>query len=136
MTSAENKTLSMRIDKWLWASRFYKTRSLATDEINKARVLVNQHNTKPSKEIKIGDLISIRKNDWSTTVVVTALQAQRGSASQASGMYEETPDSIENRKKLAIQRQFQNEPANGFQQGRPTKQQRRTLDIFLKQQQN
>lgn len=133
MTKTTTETLSIRIDKWLWAARFFKTRSLASDEINKGRVQVNEYVAKPSKEIKIGDVLQIRNSECTRTLMVKALQMQRGSATVASLMYEETPASIEGRLLASAKRKIQNEPAHGFEHGRPTKRQRRSLDDLFQQ---
>ena len=123
----------LRIDKYLWAIRVFKTRSLASDEINKGRVQINENVAKPSKEIKIGDVLQIRNSEYTRTIVVKALQMQRGSATIASLMYEETPASIEGRLLASAKRKIQNEPAHGFEHGRPTKRQRRSLDNLFQQ---
>ena len=81
----------LRIDKWLWAARFYKTRSLASDEIVKGRVHVNEQDAKPSREIKVGDTVVIRQGPVLRTVIVLGLSQQRGPASVAQQLYAETP---------------------------------------------
>jgi ribosome-associated heat shock protein Hsp15 len=119
---------SVRIDKWLWAARFYKTRSLATEEINKGRVLVNQQAIKPARELKIGDTIELRHGAVSRTVIVQALSAQRESASVAQKLYEETAASLQARAKAAEARRLGTEPAHSIEQGRPTKRDRRHIE--------
>ncbi len=118
----------MRIDKWLWAARFYKTRSLATEEIDKGRVLLNGANIKPAKEIRVGDRLSVRIGVVTRTVLVRALLNVRGPAPQAATMYEETPDSIQTRTDAAEARRLSPEPALSIEQGRPTKRDRRNID--------
>ncbi len=87
----------MRLDKWLWAARFYKTRRLATDEVNKGRVKVNGIEAKPARNLVIGDLVTIRKLQMIYEVEVCLLIEQRGPASVATTMYHETEESVERR---------------------------------------
>ena len=118
----------MRIDKWLWAARFYKTRSLATDEIGKGRVQVNGQEAKPSREIRVGDTVTLRQGPVTRTVQVRALSQVRGPAPVAQQLYEETADSLAAREKVAEQRRLAPEPAASLTEGRPTKRDRRELD--------
>ncbi len=118
---------SMRIDKWLWAARFFKTRSLATDEINKGRIQVNGLVAKPSREVKAQDNVVIRQGDMTRTIVVQALSQVRGPAPVAQALYQETPDSVTLREKLMEQRKLAREPALSIEHGRPTKRDRREL---------
>jgi ribosome-associated heat shock protein Hsp15 len=118
----------LRIDKWLWAARFYKTRSLATDEINKGRVTVNGQEAKPSREVKAGDTVALRQGPVARTVLVRGLSGTRGPAPVAQQLYEETAESIQAREKAAEQRRYASEPALSIEHGRPTKRERRELD--------
>ncbi|HYW55728.1 MAG TPA: RNA-binding S4 domain-containing protein [Polaromonas sp.] len=118
----------MRLDKWLWAARFYKTRSLATEEISKGRVRVNGVEAKPARDIKAGDTLEMRQGPVIRTVMVRALSQQRGSAPVAQQLYEETPDSIQKRELAAEQRRLNTEPAVSLEHGRPTKRNRRDID--------
>ena len=118
----------LRIDKWLWASRFYKTRSLAADEIDKGRVSVNGAGVKPSKELKVGDAVEIQMGPVSRHVIVTSLTDKRGSAPLAALMFSETEASLAKRLTAAEQRRLAPEPALTLAQGRPTKRDRRTLE--------
>ena len=117
----------IRIDKWLWAARFYKTRSLATDEINKGRIEVNQQTAKPSREVKTGDTVSIRREGLVRTVTVLGLSAMRGAAPVAQTLYADTPESIQAKDAYVQQRRFAKEPALSIEHGRPTKRNRREL---------
>lgn len=119
---------SMRLDKWLWAARFYKTRSLASDEIGKNRVQVNGLDAKPAREVKAGDTVVMRQGPVTRTVLVRGLSQQRGPAPVAQQLYEETPDSIKLREAAAEQRRLNSEPAGSLEHGRPTKRDRRSLD--------
>lgn len=120
--------LKLRIDKWLWAARFYKTRSLAAQEIGKGRVLVNDQPAKPAREIAAGDHVSVRKGEMTTHVHVVALSAVRGPAPVAQKLYKETPDSIAARERAAEMRRLAPEPAQSIRLGRPTKRERRQID--------
>ena len=117
----------LRIDKWLWAARFYKTRSLATDEINKGRIAVNDQVVKPAREVRVGDSVAMRREGLVRTVLVQALSEVRGPAPQAQLLYAETPDSLQAREAHAQQRRFAREPAQSIEHGRPTKRDRRDL---------
>jgi len=117
----------LRLDKWLWAARFYKTRSLAADDIDKGRLQVNEQVAKPSRELKVGDRIDIRQGPLTRTVIVQALSTARGPAPQAQLLYTETPESVARRAQFAEQRHMSLEPADAIEQGRPTKRDRRQL---------
>lgn len=118
----------LRIDKWLWAARFYKTRSLATDEINKGRVQINGQDVKPAREVKAGDRVAVRLGPVTRTVLVLAVSHARGPAPVAQGMYEESAESVAARSAAAEQHRLAREPALSIEQGRPTKRERRELD--------
>ena len=118
----------LRIDKWLWAARFYKTRSLACDEIDKGRVQVNAAPVKPAREVKAGDSVQLRQGSVTRTVTVLAISGQRGPAPVAALLYRETEDSIRQRLQAAEQRRLAPEPALSLKQGRPTKRDRRHAD--------
>lgn len=118
----------LRIDKWLWAARFFKTRSLAADEIGKHRVRVNGETAKPAREIKPGDTVALRQGPLTRTVIVRGLSAQRGPAPVAQQLYEETAESLAAQAAAREQRRFAQEPALSIEQGRPTKRERRELD--------
>jgi ribosome-associated heat shock protein Hsp15 len=119
---------SLRIDKWLWAARFYKTRSLATEEVVKHRVQVNGQDVKPAREVKPGDTLRLRQGQLERTVVVKAMSAVRGPAPAAQLLYEETAESLQARSQAAEQRRLAPEPAQSIEQGRPTKRDRRQMD--------
>lgn len=118
----------MRIDKWLWAARFYKTRSLAAEEIDKGRVQVNAQDVKPAREIKAGDSVALRQGPVLRVVQVLGLSMQRGPAPVAQALYEETPESLEKRLLALEQRKLNSEPAASIEHGRPTKRERRSMD--------
>lgn len=117
----------LRLDKWLWAARFYKTRALAADEVDKGRVRVNGQAAKPARELKAGDLVEMRQDQVWRYVAVVALSAVRGPAPLAQGLYAETAESLANRAKAAETRRLAAEPAQAIAQGRPTKREGREL---------
>ena len=118
----------MRIDKWLWAARFYKTRSLASEEIGKGRVQVNGLEAKPARELKVGDSVAMRQGPVIRRVLVLGLSQQRGSAPVAQQLYEETPESVRLREAAAELRRLNSDPSGALDHGRPTKRDRRSLD--------
>ena len=120
-------TLSVRLDKWLWVARFYKTRSLAADEIAKGRVGVNGQVAKASRELRLDDRVEIRQGPLTRTVLVRGLSALRGPASVAQALYEETAESRAAREQANAQRRMGVEPGQTLEQGRPTKRDRRQL---------
>ncbi len=115
----------LRIDKWLWAARFFKTRSLACDEIDRGRVQVNGLAVKPAREVKPGDSIQVRSGHLSRTVTVLAISDKRGPAPVAALLFQETPESLLLRQQAAEQHRLAPEPALALTQGRPTKRDRR-----------
>ena len=119
---------SLRIDKWLWAARFYKTRSLACDEVTKHRVQINGQDVKPAREVKVGDTLTVRQGHITKTIVVKGISATRGPAPVAQQLYEETPESMTLRAKLADQNRMAFEPAHSIEHGRPTKRDRRQIE--------
>ncbi|MFM7026076.1 MAG: RNA-binding S4 domain-containing protein [Limnohabitans sp.] len=119
---------TLRIDKWLWAARFYKTRSLAAEEIGKGRVHVNGQVVKASREVRAGDRVRLRQGPVEREVLVCGLSALRGPAPVAQQLYAETPESVQARQASAEQRRFAGEPALSIEQGRPTKRERRQID--------
>jgi ribosome-associated heat shock protein Hsp15 len=118
----------IRLDKWLWAARFYKTRSLAVQAIVKGRVLVNGQLAKPAREVTADDLVSIRKEDPAIHVRVRAVSAVRGPAPVARLLYEETEESAAAREHAAEMRRLAPEPSQEIA-GRPTKRDRRLIDL-------
>ncbi len=119
----------VRIDKWLWAARFFKTRSLAKSAIENGKVHIDGNKSKPSRQLEVGNVLTIRQGFDSKTVEVITLSEQRRGAPEAMLLYSETPESIELREKESAQRKA----ANGavISDGRPTKKQRRQIHRFL-----
>jgi ribosome-associated heat shock protein Hsp15 len=118
----------VRIDKWLWAARFYKTRSLATEEVNKGRVLVNGQPVKAARDIRLDDTVLIRLGPVVRIVLVRGISGQRGPAAAAQLLYEETAASQLTREQAAEQRRLASEPALSIAHGRPTKRDRRDME--------
>jgi ribosome-associated heat shock protein Hsp15 len=116
-----------RLDKWLWAARFYKTRALAAEDIAKGRLSVNEQIAKAGRELREGDIVELRQPGSIRHVVVRGLSRLRGPAPAAQALYEETAESIERRLARAAERKLNPEPALAIEQGRPTKRDRRKL---------
>ncbi|HZR92042.1 MAG TPA: S4 domain-containing protein [Gaiellaceae bacterium] len=119
----------VRIDKWLWAARFFKSRAAATDAVAGGRVHVNGQRVRPAKEVRVGDTVEARVGDVARTVVVKGIADRRGPATVAAALYEETAESIARRERVAAERRLARPP--GADLGpRPTKQARRRLDAL------
>jgi ribosome-associated heat shock protein Hsp15 len=125
--------IPVRVDKWLWAARFYKTRSLATDAVAGGRVHVNGVRVKPSKEIRVDDELKLTFGSLRRTVVVAGLSEKRGPASVAATLYVETPESVEAREQHALERRAAR-PLGADLGARPTKLDRRRLDALRRAQ--
>jgi len=120
----------VRIDKWLWAARFFKTRSLAAEAIAAGKVEVNDERAKPAKLIQLGDSITVRQGPYLHVVHVRGLSERRGPASVAATLYEETAESLAARAKLAEQLRMAPAAFVYEEKGRPTKRDRREIDRF------
>jgi ribosome-associated heat shock protein Hsp15 len=128
----------VRLDKWLWAARFYKTRSLAQEQLDKGRVKVKAGEewltAKPGRDVHVNDMLMLNLHQTTREIKVLALNAQRGSATVAQGMYEETAESIAKREKQAALNKLAPMPGTdaGWHdgKGRPTKRDRRELDTI------
>jgi ribosome-associated heat shock protein Hsp15 len=116
-----------RLDKWLWAARFFKTRSLAQQAVAGGRVQLNGDRTKPAHEVKAGDMVVVRVGDWRWEVKVIALSDKRGPAEAARKLYDETQASRAERERRGDLRRWGTEPAATLK-GRPTKRDRRRLE--------
>ena len=119
---------AVRIDKWLWAARLLKTRSLAAEAVKGGRVQVNGARVKPSKEVGPGDEVEVTIGALRRTVVVRAIAERRGPAREAVALYEETPESIAARERAAAERRLASPPPGANLGARPTKRDRRRLD--------
>jgi ribosome-associated heat shock protein Hsp15 len=118
---------SVRIDKWLWAARFFKTRSLATDAVAAGKVKLNDDRIKPARSVKVGDIVDVVNGATAWQVVVNALDDVRRSATLAQTLYQETAESVARRETLQEQGKYFHEPGLDLR-GRPTKRDRRILD--------
>ena len=116
-----------RVDKWLWAARFYKTRSAATDAVVGGRVHLNDARVKPSKDVRVGDTLEIRVGQLQWNVVVRGISDKRGSAKVAVTLYDESAESVETREQRALELRMA-QPFGADLGGRPTKQARRRID--------
>jgi len=119
----------MRLDKWLWAARFFKTRSLAQQGLAGGRVQLNGARTKPAHEVKVGDMVDVRVEQWRWEIQVKALSDRRGPAEEARKLYEETAASRAERERRTDLRRWGAEPAAELK-GRPTKRDRRRIEQF------
>jgi ribosome-associated heat shock protein Hsp15 len=123
---------SLRLDKWLWAARFFKTRGLAQTAIENGRVLVNQERVKVAYGVKVGDEILLRQGDISRTLHVLVLSDKRGAAPVAQSLYLETAESVLKREEALQIKRFSTEPARSIEEGRPTKRDRRRIEDLSK----
>jgi ribosome-associated heat shock protein Hsp15 len=119
----------VRVDKWLWAARFFKTRSAATEAVLGGHIQVNGARVKPAREVAIGDRLEVRVGQRRWTVVVTGVADRRGSASVAATLYEETAESVAERERHAAERRL-SRPLGADLGARPTKRDRRRLETL------
>jgi len=123
----ESSAAGVRLDRWLWAARFFKTRSLAATAVDGGKVQVNGTRAKRAHHVHVGDLVRIRKPPYETTVAVRALSEHRGPAKAAQDLFEETAESIAARELLRTQ--LKNQPSMAYEgKGRPTKRDRRAIE--------
>lgn len=128
--NTDDHTEKFRIDKWLCAARFFKTRSLAADAVDCGKIHVNDVRVKPAKTVAVGDMLTINIGQKQYIVEVVALSNKRGPAAQAQKLYRETEDSRQRRETIAAQLKLQPQPF--FFRGRPTKRDRREIERFKK----
>ena len=124
----QNEQQKLRIDKWLWAARFFKTRSLAADAVECGKALVNGARVKPAKLLAAGDTLTLRLGPYQYVIEVLALSDKRGPATEAQKLYQETEESRLRREVLALELKAQPEPT--AHEGRPTKRDRREIEKF------
>lgn len=129
MKPTEQHDERVRLDKWLWAARFFKHRSLATEAVDGGKIQLNGIRVKPAKDVKIGDGVDIQIADSRYTVIVRGIAEKRGSATIAQGLYEETPESIAAREAGHEERRLAATPGADLH-GRPTKRDRRQIGRF------
>ena len=123
-----DSTDRVRLDKWLWAARFYKTRALAAEAIDGGKVDVNEARVKRAKMVQVGDEVRIRQTPFEHVMIVRGVSEQRGPASVAATLYEETAESKARRD--ALKTQIRSMPADDWESGRPTKRDRREIERF------
>jgi ribosome-associated heat shock protein Hsp15 len=130
---ADSEAPRVRIDKWLWSARFYKTRSLSADAVEGGKAQLNGERVKPAKLLKVGDTLNIRNGHFAWEITVFALSERRGSATEAAKLYSESDQSKKEREEksalLKVERQ-----SNPFPGGRPTKKARRQIIKFIREQ--
>ena len=124
----DNHTEKFRIDKWLWAARFFKTRSLAISAIESGKVQIRNERVKPAKALAVGDLLSIQMGSYQYLVEVLALSNKRGPAPEAQKLYRETDESRQRREVILAQLKADPQPTHF--KGRPTKRDRREIEHF------
>lgn len=122
----------VRIDKWLWAARFFKTRALSAEAVEGGKVSVNGDRVKPAKALKAGDALELRIGPYTWSITVTELSDRRGSATEAARLYQESADSRRGREETA-ERIKAERLSNPFPRGRPTKKQRRQIHKFFEE---
>jgi ribosome-associated heat shock protein Hsp15 len=121
----------VRIDKWLWAARFFKTRSLAAEAVSGGKIELNGGRAKPSKSVRLGDRLNIRRGAYEWTVIVTGVAKLRGPAAEAQLLYEESEESARKRHLTAAQLKLER-PPEFHPSGRPSKKDRRAITRFTK----
>lgn len=124
---------AVRLDKWLWAARFFKTRSLATEAVNGGKIELNGLRPKPSKEVKVGDQLRVRLGPFIHELTVRALSERRGPAAAAALLFEESAESVASRERLREQHRLA-PSAQYDERGRPTKKDRRAMSAFEERQ--
>ncbi len=130
---SESEAPRVRIDKWLWAARFYKTRGLSAEAVEGGKVQVNGERVKPAKALKRGDTLVIGNGTYVLEITVLAMSERRGPAPEAAKLYEESPESRKAREQVAATIKAENQ-SNPFPGGRPTKKQRRQIIRFERKQ--
>ncbi|WP_018871156.1 MULTISPECIES: RNA-binding S4 domain-containing protein [unclassified Thioalkalivibrio] len=133
--AAATPASSLRLDKWLWAARFFKTRALATEAVSGGKVHVNGERCKPARKLHPGDRVRVHKGSWSMEVDVVALDDRRRPATEAEQLYTETPESRESREQEASRRRLEREARAPAPSGRPDKRERRKIRRFVRQDQ-
>ena len=128
--STEDKRI--RIDKWLWAARFYKTRAMAAAAVSGGKIDLNGDHTKPAKAVKAGDRMALRIGAYEWDITIVALSDRRGPATEAQKLYNETQRSQEARREKAVQLKAERQSLPFYAKGRPTKKERRHIIKFTR----
>ena len=127
----ETSGAEIRIDKWLWAARFFKTRSLAAEAVTGGKIEINSARARPSRAVRLGDQLSVRRGPYEWTIIVKGTAKNRGPAAKAQLLYEETEESVRKRESMAAQLKLER-PPDFDAPGRPTKKDRRALQRFTR----
>jgi ribosome-associated heat shock protein Hsp15 len=131
MTESHDKTpQKVRLDKWLWAARFFKTRQIASEAINGGKVHLNGQRTKPGKVIKTGSQLRIHKGALEWDITVRVLATQRRSAAEVRDFYDETDESVARREKMTLALRLERSMTPRLNQGKPNKKERRMIHRF------
>ncbi|MGZ4989541.1 MAG: RNA-binding S4 domain-containing protein [Methylobacter sp.] len=120
----------IRLDKWLWAARFFKTRQLAAEAVSGGKVHVNNQRSKPGKDVKIGDILTISKDSYRWVITIIAINSQRRSAKEAVLLYRESAESLAEREKQVIQNREQRQLFDSGNSHKPNKKERRLIHRF------
>ena len=131
MEGDKNRDADVRVDKWLWAARFFKTRSLAAEAVSGGKIEINGERAKSSRVVRIGDKVGIRRGPYKWTIIDQNVSRLRGSAPQAQQLYEETEESRRQREAAMAQLRFERSPELDVP-GRPSKKDRRAIQRFTK----
>jgi ribosome-associated heat shock protein Hsp15 len=131
MDDDKNRAADIRVDKWLWGARFFKTRSLAAEAVSGGKIEINGERAKPSRVVRIGDKVGIRRGPYDWTIIVKDASRLRGSAPQAQQLYEETEESRRKREAAIAQLRLERPPELAVP-GRPSKKNRRAIQRFTK----
>lgn len=126
-----DEDIDVRLDKWLWAARFFKTRSLAAEAVTGGKVEINDTRPKPGRAVRAGDRLTIRRGAYEWTIVVQGVARLRGTAPQAQALYQETEESRSRREVIAAQLKLER-PPEFDSGGRPTKKDRRAVDRWTR----
>jgi ribosome-associated heat shock protein Hsp15 len=127
----EERIEEIRIDKWLWAARFFKTRALAAGAVSGGKVEINGVRSKPSRIVRAGDQLTIRRGPYEWSVTVKAISSLRGPAVQAQALYQESEESVRRRESAVARMKFERPPEFDFR-GRPSKKDRRAIERFTR----
>jgi ribosome-associated heat shock protein Hsp15 len=127
----QDENADVRLDKWLWAARFFKTRGLAADAVTGGKIEINGARPKPSRAVRAGDRLTIRRGAYEWTIIVQGVARLRGPAAQAQALYEETEESRSRREATAAQLKLER-PPEFDSGGRPTKKDRRAMDRWTR----
>ena len=127
----QDENADVRLDKWLWAARFFKTRGLAADAVTGGKIEINGARPKPSRAVRAGDRLTIRRGAYEWTIIVQGVARVRGPAGQAQALYEETEESRSRREATAAQLKLER-PREFDSGGRPTKKDRRAMDRWTR----